>query len=144
MGCKMGGVVPSSVCDPVSERPLSCTTDGFYRFGPAQVVRRFGRALAALMLVWAGGAAEAGPADLLGPPDATVAGRDMDWYAQDWWQWAFSAPLEANAVSDLDGRSCVIGQRGLVWKLAGGFGTSLVHRACTIPADRYLFFPIVN
>lgn len=68
----------------------------------------------------------------------------MGWYAQDWWQWAFSAPLDANPVSDLDGRFCAIGQGGPVWYLAGGFGTSRINRSCTIPSGRYLFFPIIN
>lgn len=89
-------------------------------------------------------AAATEPADLMLPRDAIVADRNLDWYAQDWWQWAFSVPVARNPVSDQDGRFCDVGQKGPVWYLAGGFGTSRIHRTCTILAGRHLFFPIVN
>lgn len=114
----------------------------------AQLFRSLNRGMAALLLVGVATAptmaARAEPADLMLPRDAIVAGRDLDWYAQDWWQWAFSVPVEENPVHDQDGRFCDRGQQGAVWYLAGGFGTSRIHRTCTIPAGRHLFFPIVN
>jgi hypothetical protein len=55
-----------------------------------------------------------------------------------------SAPDEENPVSDLTGSHCAIGQRGPVWFLAGGFGSSKVHRVCSIPAGKALFFPVIN
>jgi hypothetical protein len=37
-----------------------------------------------------------------------------------------------------------VGQEGQVWFLAGGFGSSKVRRRCTVPGDKYLFFPAIN
>jgi len=55
-----------------------------------------------------------------------------------------SASDEENPVSDLTGSNCSVGQRGTVWFLAGGFGSTKVRRVCTIPAGRTLFFPVIN
>jgi len=78
------------------------------------------------------------------PPNSLVADRDLAWYAQDWWQWAFSMPANQSPVRDPDGRLCGVNQDGPVWYLAGGFGTARIHRSCTVPEGRFLFFPIIN
>lgn len=78
------------------------------------------------------------------PPDSIIAGRDLAWYAQDWWQWAFSMPTDQSPVRDTDGHLCGVNQDGAVWYLAGGFGTARIHRTCTVPEGRFLFFPIIN
>lgn len=78
------------------------------------------------------------------PPDSIIADRDLAWYAQDWWQWAFSMPTDQSPIQDPDGRLCGVNQDGPVWYLAGGFGTARVHRTCSVPAGRFLFFPIIN
>ena len=54
------------------------------------------------------------------------------------------APDEENPVNDLTGSNCAVGQRGAVWFLAGGFGSTKVRRVCTVPAGRALFFPVIN
>jgi hypothetical protein len=64
--------------------------------------------------------------------------------AAEWWQWAASAPAYANPIRDLNGAYCGVGQRGEVWFLAGGFGTSKIRRRCAVPAGKALFFPIIN
>lgn len=101
------------------------------------------RVLLALFLTSASGAV-ADPVGPLLPPDSLVADRDLAWYAQDWWQWAFSMPTDQSPIRDTDGRLCGVNQDGPVWYLAGGFGTARIDRTCTVPADRYIFFPIIN
>lgn len=102
------------------------------------------RALLGLCLTGATGAATANPVAPGLPPDSVVADRDLAWYAQDWWQWAFSVPADQNPIRDADGRLCSMNQGGPVWYLAGGFGSARIHRACVVPAGRFIFFPIIN
>ncbi len=61
-----------------------------------------------------------------------------------WWQWALSSPKGINPVVDETGAHCAVGQKGRVWFLAGGFGSSKIQRRCAVPAKKYLFFPLVN
>mgnify|MGYP003583879396 CR=1 FL=1 len=77
-------------------------------------------------------------------PGETVAGEPLAAYADRWWQWAFSMPQSESPIVDEVGTLCGIGQGGPVWFLAGGYGSSKIHRSCEIPADRHLFFPIIN
>jgi hypothetical protein len=128
-----------SICDVANMSALAAS------FWPSRsrAHRRLALVLSGFATAAATVAADADPANLLLPRDAIVAGHDLDWYAQDWWQWVFSIPFEQNPVSDTDGRFCGAGQSGPVWYLAGGFGSSRLHRTCSVPADRHLFFPIV-
>lgn len=82
--------------------------------------------------------------DAVLPPGSSIAGRSPSQLAAQWWQWAMSAPDDENPVNDSTGAHCAVGQRGPVWFLAGGFGSSKVHRVCTIPPGRALFFPVIN
>lgn len=116
--------------------------------GPASIVVQralsaCSRVLMGLFLTSASGVA-ADPVGPMLPPDSLVADRDLAWYAQDWWQWAFSMPTDQSPIRDTDGRLCGVNQDGPVWYLAGGFDTAQVHRTCTVPAGRFLFFPIIN
>lgn len=61
----------------------------------------------------------------------------------EWWAWHFGMPQAGNPVFDLTGADCANGQPDDVFFLAGTYGES-ANRACTIPADRPVFFPIVN
>jgi len=61
-----------------------------------------------------------------------------------WWQWVLSIPAADNPLADLTGEKCMLGQRGADWFLAGTFGAASATRACSIPEDRTLFFPVVN
>ena len=80
--------------------------------------------------------------------------RDL---AAQWWQWVLSAPgippgesggASANPLVDTTGDACAVGQRGLIWFLAGASGDfggpTTVTRECTVPAGRILFFPVLN
>ena len=78
------------------------------------------------------------------PPHATVAGKALGDHGAAWWQWSFSMPLDDSPVRDLTGEKCAKGQQGEVWFLAGTYGSDQVKRSCTIPAGRYIFFPIIN
>jgi hypothetical protein len=62
----------------------------------------------------------------------------------DWWQWALATPTNHNPLLDTTGADCAVGQTGKVWFLAGTFGGGSVQRACTIPKNKQLFFPVVN
>lgn len=74
----------------------------------------------------------------------SIYDRSQAEYANAWWQWAVSMPEKDSPIKDRVGVNCDVNQEGPVWFLAGGFGTSRIHRKCRIPADRYLFFPVIN
>lgn len=76
--------------------------------------------------------------------DEDVGGADRSFYANDWWQWAASMSGSESPVQDITGANCGVNQRGPVWYLAGGFGSSFIKRSCSIPSDRHLFFPAIN
>lgn len=63
-----------------------------------------------------------------------------------WWEWALSIPTGQNPMLDTTGDDCMIGQRGGVWFLAGVFSANggTVTRACSVPEDKALFFPVIN
>ena len=61
-----------------------------------------------------------------------------------WWQWAMYLPRDSNPVADTTGAFCAMGQRGDVWFLAGGFGSSKVRRTCAVPAGSSVVFPLIN
>lgn len=82
--------------------------------------------------------------NLLVPIDGVVDGKRLDQYANKWWQWAKTLPRDTNAVVDTTGEFCGVNQYGKVWFLAGGYGTSLISRQCTLPKDKFIFFPIIN
>jgi len=65
-----------------------------------------------------------------------------EWTAK-WWQWGYSIPKNINPAYDNTGKNCAEGQNGPVWFLAGTYGHP-VERACTIPADKGILFPILN
>lgn len=78
------------------------------------------------------------------PPGTSIHGRTAAQLTSEWWQWAESIPDEGNPVRDRVGTNCGIGQSGPVWFLAGGFGSSRIHRVCTIPYGKTIFFPVIN
>lgn len=82
--------------------------------------------------------------DLMVKPGETVSGKRLDEYANTWWQWTYTMPKEVNPVRDNTGKYCHVGQRGDVWFLAGGYGTSKIKRKCEIPAGKHIFFPVIN
>jgi hypothetical protein len=77
-------------------------------------------------------------------PEKALGGRSAAQLSAEWWKWAKGVPDDVNPVRDTTGEHCAVGQRGAVWFLAGGFGSSRIIRKCVIPAGRYIFFPVVN
>jgi hypothetical protein len=69
------------------------------------------------------------------PPPEVLSGH--------WWQWALSIPAAINPVADATGEFAAVGQSGPVWYLAGNFGGT-TERTITVPAEKALFFPILN
>lgn len=62
-----------------------------------------------------------------------------------WWQWGLSIPTSVNPLTDTTGQLCMVGQRGSIWFLAGNLSDApAVTRKCSVPADKTLFFPVVN
>lgn len=61
-----------------------------------------------------------------------------------WWQWAMHFSDQKSPLNDRSGARCAAGQRGPVWFLAGGYGSSKIHRVCTVPPDKAIFFPLIN
>ncbi len=77
-------------------------------------------------------------------PGFALDGHSSAELSASWWKWAMSSPNDINPVRDITGEHCGVGQKGNVWFLAGGFGSSKIKRNCTIPAGKSIFFPIVN
>lgn len=69
---------------------------------------------------------------------------DIPELANKWWQWAFSATDAESPVRDETGKNCSFAQRGEIWFLAGGYGSSHIARECHVPLGKKLFFPVVN
>jgi hypothetical protein len=87
--------------------------------------------------------------DLMLPMNLAFAEDSTEHSAKDlgaqWWQWVNSIPRTVNPVLDLDGKNCVVGQRGDVWFLGGNFtGFPQITRTCSVPEGKALFFPVVN
>jgi hypothetical protein len=77
-------------------------------------------------------------------PDQPVANASQVEWSKAWWQWAGSFDAVDSPVADRTGRHCHLKQKGPVWFLAGTYGTARVVRTCTVPRDKYIFFPLVN
>ena len=76
-------------------------------------------------------------------PEKKINGLRAADLSSEWWKWAVANP-DKSPIEDTTGENCGVGQRGEEWFLAGGFGSSRITRRCTIPAGKYLFFPVVN
>ncbi|HAX80181.1 MAG TPA: hypothetical protein DCY88_31175 [Cyanobacteria bacterium UBA11372] len=77
-------------------------------------------------------------------PDALVAGKTQGKWGDLWWQYILSIPKDDNPASDITGEKASIGQSGPVFFLAGLIPNGPVERTITVPADKYIFFPLIN
>ncbi|MBK6851807.1 MAG: hypothetical protein IPG93_09375 [Burkholderiales bacterium] len=59
------------------------------------------------------------------------------------WQHVLSLPSGDNPLLDNGVNKCAIGQSGPVWFLAGNLG-GVSQRACDVPADKALLFPVFD
>jgi len=86
----------------------------------------------------------ADPLDYVIAPDRAVAEHSQADWGDIWWQWAFQFGQGPGPITDATGAWCGMKQSGPVWFLAGTYESTPVRRSCTVPAGRYLFFPVVN
>ncbi|MFI3219329.1 MAG: hypothetical protein QX189_09435 [Methylococcales bacterium] len=76
-------------------------------------------------------------------PYAKIHGKSYGDWGAEWWKWALSVPYSQSPITDLTGEDGSQNQQGAVWFLAGTFGT-FAERTITIPAKKFIFFPLVN
>jgi len=76
--------------------------------------------------------------------NSLVDNKPINDYVNSWWQWAVSMSSSLSPVKDTTGQFCHINQKGKVWFLSGGYGTSKIKRKCSIPKDKLIFFPVIN
>jgi len=107
-------------------------------------MKRIATCLLSLLLPMASLAAEPAATATLVPPAEKIFGRSQAEWSGCWWQWAASFEDEDSPVADRTGTKCHLGQEGEVWFLAGTYGTQRTIRKCTVPAGKYLFFPLIN
>lgn len=107
------------------------------------MLRRFRVFLGSLFVI---GLGLSGPADAgLLDPDALVAGKSQNDWAEQWWEWAANIPAASNPVLDPTGAFSYLGDQGDVFFLAGVFGGGdPIHRTVTVRDDQFLFFPLLN
>jgi hypothetical protein len=78
------------------------------------------------------------------PPEAKVLGKTYGEWGDIWWNWAVQFPPEMSPLLDTTGEFGTLGQEGQVWFLAGVGGGGSAERTLTVPAGKFLFFPLVN
>lgn len=82
--------------------------------------------------------------DWLVPPDHKYAGKTYEEWGGLFWQYALTLPDSVTFYSFFSGANCIdTNQHYDVYFLAGSWSGPLT-RNCTIPADKPLFFPLVN
>jgi len=84
------------------------------------------------------------PGPAIWPVRSAPYGRSYEYWTSAWWQWAFSVPSPSSPLLDTTGESCMVGQQGRVWNLAGVTGAGAVTRECSVPCDRALLLPFFN
>lgn len=84
-----------------------------------------------------------GQTSTLIPPDQSFAGKTYGQLSAEWWQWAAAIPDPQSPLTDQTGSRCGVKQSGEIWFLAGTTGGSAT-RSCTVPAQKAIFFPIIN
>jgi len=75
-------------------------------------------------------------------PGTTVGGKPISQYTADWWNWAGAS----NVIGDPDGSAANNNQSGSVFFVAGTSSNAapVVTRNFTVPAGKFVLFPLVN
>jgi len=76
-------------------------------------------------------------------PHAKIQDKTYGDWGAEWWKWALSVPVTQSPITDPTGEYGSQNQKGPVWFLAGTFGIN-AERWITIPAGKFIFFPLVN
>ena len=100
--------------------------------------------LLAVAVCFAAMPASSGQPAITVAPDQPVANTSQVEWSKAWWQWAGSFDDVDSPVADRTGSNCHLKQSGPVWFLAGTYGTARTVRTCTVPRDKYIFFPLIN
>lgn len=83
------------------------------------------------------------PTALIGVDEIVFDHSQVEW-SQSYLQWIATFVRGSSPVSDTSGALCAAKQDGDVWFLATSDGTAPVVRACSVPAGKALFVPIVG
>jgi hypothetical protein len=76
--------------------------------------------------------------------NTTPQGQTYGRWAAQWYQWMLGIPAARNPLFDATGANCAERQVDNVWFLVGSGAPGSVVRSCTIPAQKALFFPLIN
>ena len=110
-----------------------------------------GLALLTLLLVPAATFADERNSVLM-PPHSVVAGKTLQEWSAIWWKRAYAIPANDNPLFDQNptGDKSKYGDVGPVFFLGGVFvpagspAAATVYRTVTIPANKFIFFPVQN
>jgi hypothetical protein len=72
-----------------------------------------------------------------------VEGKNWREWAVAWWQRSLATEKSSHPILDKTGKHVTDNQKGNVWFLHGTEGKA-AKRKCTIPAGKYLFFPVLT
>ena len=100
--------------------------------------------LAAAAVLSAAAADSAPPAIAVIDADELVFDRSQVEWAESYLQWIAAFARDSSPIADTTGAQCGAKQGGEVWFLASSEGTAPVVRACTVPAGKTLFVPLVS
>ena len=80
------------------------------------------------------------------PIDAqSETGKTYGEWSANWWQYVLSIPAADNPLFDPTGAECTPQDPSSpVFFLVGSFGGPVTRNQCTVPAGKYLFFPLLN
>jgi hypothetical protein len=80
------------------------------------------------------------------PISSRTLGMTYGQWGAAWWQYVYSIPVPTNPGFDTTGANCATGQaNNPVFFLVGVFNNpATATRNCTVPANKMLFFPILN
>jgi hypothetical protein len=81
------------------------------------------------------------PANAIIPenPDATVAGKTILEWTQDWWRWALQSPFETSPQNLDSGHAIPFFDNGSIFFIAGGTDATI-----NVPANEPILFPMIN
>src|SRR5579864_5220362 len=80
------------------------------------------------------------------PPSdaASLTGRNDSQWSELWWQYALSFPTSSNPLLSSTGNGCEGTQTSPTFFLVGSFVGPVTRTQCTVPANAYLFFPLIS
>jgi len=74
-------------------------------------------------------------------PDASIAGRSIGAWTEEWWRWTFDVPAAQNPELVLDA-DCAVGQDDPVFFVPAYDGSKVFQRTCVMPEDTTALVPL--